>query len=245
MGLCYSNGSYRIDINTSFNEANNSAVIDLLSEQISPEIHYTLDNTTPTNVSPLFTKPLTINTKTTIRAAIFLEGKLQGAVSEKTISLNKATGKSVIYTVPPSNKYRAGGNLTLVNGIIGSANFSDGQWQGFEGNDLEIIIDLGAETKFSHISESFISAPGSWIFLPQYVEFFISSDGNSFTSIGKAVNKKLPADQTTERITLNTDNTSVTARYVKVFAKNLGVCPEGHVGAGKKAWMFTDEIVIE
>ncbi len=75
MGLCYSNGSYRIDINTSFNETNNSAVIDLLSEQISPEIHYTLDNTTPTNASPLFTKPLTINTKTTIKAAIFIDGK--------------------------------------------------------------------------------------------------------------------------------------------------------------------------
>ncbi len=69
---------FRIDINTSFNETNNSAIIDLLSEQISPEIHYTLDNTMPTDASPLFTKPFTINSKTTIKAAVFIDGKAQG-----------------------------------------------------------------------------------------------------------------------------------------------------------------------
>jgi hypothetical protein len=28
-------------------------------------------------------------------------------------------------------------------------------------------------------------------------------------------------------------------------AKTIGTCPEGHVGAGQKAWIFCDEFVIE
>jgi len=33
-------------------------------------------------------------------------------------------------------------------------------------------------------------------------------------------------------------------RYIKVRAKNIGVCPSWHVGRGEKGWIFVDEIVI-
>ena len=35
------------------------------------------------------------------------------------------------------------------------------------------------------------------------------------------------------------------ARYVRVSAENIGICPEWHMGAGGKAWIFVDEIIIE
>ena len=34
-------------------------------------------------------------------------------------------------------------------------------------------------------------------------------------------------------------------QYVKVIAKNIGLCPEWHKGAGNKSWIFADEIIIE
>ena len=34
-------------------------------------------------------------------------------------------------------------------------------------------------------------------------------------------------------------------RYIKVEAKNIGICPDWHKGAGEKAWIFVDEITIE
>jgi len=34
------------------------------------------------------------------------------------------------------------------------------------------------------------------------------------------------------------------ARYVRVSAKNLGVCPSWHLGR-REAWMFVDEIVVD
>lgn len=35
------------------------------------------------------------------------------------------------------------------------------------------------------------------------------------------------------------------ARFIRIKAKNTGHCPEWHQGAGGKAWLFTDEIIIE
>lgn len=35
------------------------------------------------------------------------------------------------------------------------------------------------------------------------------------------------------------------ARYIRVTAKNIGVCPKGHPGEGKPAWIFADEIMVQ
>ena len=34
-------------------------------------------------------------------------------------------------------------------------------------------------------------------------------------------------------------------RYIKIKAENYGVCPEWHLGAGGKTWVFVDEITIK
>ena len=33
-------------------------------------------------------------------------------------------------------------------------------------------------------------------------------------------------------------------RYLRILAGNIGVCPSWHKGAGGKAWLFVDEIII-
>ncbi len=43
----------------------------------------------------------------------------------------------------------------------------------------------------------------------------------------------------------NWEGKSIPAHYIRVFAKNRGVCPHWHPGAGGKAWIFADEIVVE
>jgi hypothetical protein len=34
------------------------------------------------------------------------------------------------------------------------------------------------------------------------------------------------------------------ARYIRVRARSVGVCPEWHAGAGGPAWVFADEIRV-
>jgi hexosaminidase len=32
---------------------------------------------------------------------------------------------------------------------------------------------------------------------------------------------------------------------LKIYAKNIGVCPKGHDGEGNAAWLFADEIIVD
>ena len=80
--------------------------------------------------------------------------------------------------------------------------------------------------------------------MPTEVEFFISTDGKNFKSVGVVENEV--AEDAEDAVVQELDiNRRMKARYVRIVAKNRGTCPEWHVGAGDKAWIFCDEIVIE
>jgi hexosaminidase len=245
MGLKYSQGSFHVDMSATYNEADKNITLVMSSEQPSPEIRYTLDGSDPDDRSPVYKKPLPLDTTATVRAAIFSDGRMVGKISEQSVDINKATGKKVTYNIPYSDKYKAFGDMTLVNGIRGSGAFDDGQWQGFEGTNMDVMIDLGELTKIKLIQTSFLPDVGSWVFLPEYVVFSYSGDGADYTSL-PAIKTSLSPEQQSNKVN---EYLSVFpeeyARYVKVFAKGLNICPPWHAGAGGKAWMFCDEIIVE
>jgi hypothetical protein len=73
----------------------------------------------------------------------------------------------------------------------------------------------------------------------------VSKDGKIFETIAELSND-IPPDSGGVFITHFTkDSLQLETRYVRVHAINLGICPEWHRGAGHKAWVFADEIVIE
>ena len=135
--------------------------------------------------------------------------------------------------------------MALVNGIRGSVHYGDGNWQGFSGDDVEVIIDLGKITDIHSISAGFLQNITSWIFLPSSVGFWFSDDGSSFEKAGEFLTAVPMEDK--EAIIKNYSRTynDLKARYVKVIAKNPGPCPEWHHGAGSPSWVFIDEVVIE
>ncbi len=243
MDINYSKGTYRVDISVSSETKAGKILIELNSEQADPEIRYTTDGTEPGPVSALYTEPFTLDSSAVVNAVIFRQGKMMGKVISKEININLATGKPVTYNQPYSAKYRSDGPMALVNCISGSLAHDDGCWQGFEGNDMDIVIDLGKETDCHSVSAGFLSNPGSWIFLPQWVEFSASTDGEVFTTFSKIITETDPADQKRERYFVATPGTK--ARYIKIYARSLGVCPPWHEGDGSNAWLFADEIFVE
>ncbi len=51
---------------------------------------------------------------------------------------------------------------------------------------MEATIDLGRKTNFSSVKVHTLEQTGSWVYLPEYVEVFVSNDGKNFTSAGKS-----------------------------------------------------------
>lgn len=244
MGLNYSRGSFSVDMTASYDEKMKSVVLEMKSEQPSPEIRYTLDGSDPEDNSQLYKGPIRIDSSATVKAAIFVHGKMTGKVSEKSVDINKATGKKVTYMIPYSDKYKAFGDMTLVNGIRGSGAFDDGQWQGFEGTDMEVLIDLGDLEELHYIQTSFLPNVGSWVFLPVSVAFSVSGNGIEYVDLPVIETSIKPEHQSNQVNEYFFRFPREYARYVRVYARGMITCPPWHPGAGGKAWMFCDEIVV-
>jgi len=132
----------------------------------------------------------------------------------------------------------------LVDGLRGAPNH-DVNWQGFEAQDLEAVVDLGEEQSISMIGAGFLQKPAYWIFFPIEITFAISADGDEFERVAWF---RPPQATTVDDFAIETFTRDVTgrkARYVRVRAKTIGACPSWHSGAGGDAWIFTDEIIVK
>lgn len=244
MNVNYSHGTFKVDVNTIYDNKESVLKLILESEQGDAPISYTLDGNDPTPNSPIYTVPVPVTKNSYLKAGIFVDGKLKQKFTECSILIDKATGKPLKYTSPYSYRYTGGGDGALTNGIRGSVNHRDGAWQGYFGNNMEVVIDLGKVDTIISAAATFLQNSNSWIFMPDSVTFSLSSDGKKFHSINEIPND-IP--QKTDRPVIKQFSQGfpkTPARYVKVRAKNLGVCPPWHEGKGEACWMFVDEIVI-
>jgi hexosaminidase len=241
----YSEGTYKLDFTTKYNRASKKMQVAIESEQLNPVIYYTLDGTEPTANSIKYVKPFAIAKSAKIKAGIFIDGKLVRQTSEKEIVLHKAVSKKVTLNTESSSRYPAKGPGSLVDGFRGTNNLGDGYWLGFQQNNMEAVVDLGSNTAITKISSSYIQNYGSWAFLPTEVSYSYSADGKTYTEAGVIKNTE-PADKKGAFVKeFSQELKNIKARYIKVAAKSVGLCPAGHPGAGQKAWLFCDEIVVE
>ena len=141
-------------------------------------------------------------------------------------------------------QYTAGGDLGLIDGQRGGANFRTGAWQGHRG-DFEAVIDLGRATGVSKVGAGFLQDVRSWIWMPTRVEFDLSLDGKSYERAASVETDVSVRDESVTVKDFAGEFARRQARYVRVRAYNFGVIPAWHPGAGDRAWVFVDEIIVE
>lgn len=152
---------------------------------------------------------------------------------------------TVAVKFPYSPQYTGGGDMALIDGQRGGANFRTGSWQGYHGHDMEILIDMGSNQSIGKVAASFLQDQRSWIFMPEEVEFQVSRRPFDFRTIA-IMRNPIPdnyADPVIHEFTK--EGIRESGRYLKVVARNRGTCPPWHAGAGEKAWIFADEIIVE
>ena len=206
------------------------------------QIYYTLGETAPTESATLYTEPFYVKESTVITAAALQDGRWSRPVDAHFHYIDAQ--RIVTVENAYSNQYEAGGDKALIDRLRGGLNFRTGSWQGYQGVDLVATVDLGVSQRVNRIAGSFFQDQDSWIFMPTEVEYFVSDDGKNFKSVGKVKNK-LDEDELGAYVREMEVRPECETRYIKMAAKSLGVCPDWHVGAGDKAWLFCDEIIIE
>ena len=220
------------------------AVVVTLSTIDNAPIYYTLDGTEPTTASLKYTEPVSI-TETADFQAVVIRPEGKSKVVNKKISFNKATYCPIELTFQPSEKYKFGGAITLVDGMKGNDSYATGAWLGFVGGDVEAIIDLGQETEIKQVATNAIVDMSAWIMGSTGLVVSISDDNKEFREVAA---KDIPAETNIDK--KGVENYEITfdpvkARYVKVVIKRSPALPKGHAGEGKAAYMFIDEIEVD
>lgn len=175
----------------------------------------------------------------------YKNGKKYGNQKVEKFAVHLGLNSNVDYQYLYNLSYPAEGLSSLTNGRLGSLDFKDGQWQGFSGKNLDVIISLDSLTRINKVSMNFYQYINSWIIIPSYISIMSSKDSlhweviKSVDSIGE-ITKRGKFIRSLSFDSLKTD-----AKYLKIFAKNYGKLPSWHEAAGAESWLFVDEIIVE
>lgn len=205
------------------------------TEQVTPDIHYTLDGSLPTPHSLKYKDDgINIADSASICAAIYTaDGKMQEPVLRRRVDLHKAINRPVIYRSKWNKAYPASKEKALTDGLQGGEDYNDGIWQGFT-EDVNITIDLGKEVPVSYFSANFMQVTGPGIYMPAYVEVRTSRDNKKYDKV-LTIHNDIPETQKEKVVKQFSGklNTEKKVRYVNVQAK-----------VRAKSFLFTDEIII-
>jgi hypothetical protein len=221
--------------------AGGESTVTISGPEKNAAIYYTTDSSTPNLQSKIYSNTIPVSQSGVIKAIAYVPGKMSSDVSELKIVKGKFA-ISLHSSYAP--QYAAMGPVSLVDSWSGDEkNFHKG-WLGFEGKNMEAVLDLGAEQSFSKLTGSFLRNHGSWIFLPVKLKAYISNDGKEYQLLGE-VAEPVPqqAEENGRKVISLTKPAK--ARFVKIIAESIGTCPSWHSGNGGKAWLFADELTVE
>jgi hexosaminidase len=166
------------------------------------------------------------------------------AAAEPERVAHGAVGKTVRLATPIDPRYPGGGPAGLVDGFVGMADHTAPEWLGLEGPDLVATVDLGKPMEINSLGAAFLQSTGVGIFLPRQVEFAVSDDGNTFTTVATVKPKISEREPGPLRSVLTADTQDTKGRYVRVRGENIGKIPDWHRAAGRRAWLFVDEVLV-
>ncbi|MDQ1095183.1 putative alpha-1,2-mannosidase [Chryseobacterium sp. SORGH_AS909] len=190
-----------------------------------------------------YKEPFTINTTTMVSAYAERNGEKS---SITTANFNRRPNHwDITVNATMNPQYTAGGKLALIDGIHGDINWRKGEWQGYQGQNFEAIIDFKSPQDMTRLSSTYLQDSRAWILMPKKVEYYASMNGKDYILLSTVNNTVDPKDETVQVKEFSADILPTQARYLKVKAYYYGKLPEWHQGAGGEAYIFLDEISVK
>lgn len=243
-GLHYKEDIEDVVINAEPKGEGGEAVITLTTFDNAP-MYYTLDGSEPTAASTAYTQPFTLAGKTTTIKAKAIRNGRESYTTTSTLEYNLATMRPITLNCTPDESFTYKGAPLLVDGLTGDDNYRSGRYLGIYGQDFDAVIDLQEEKEISSVSVGTYLVPGDYIFGLTGLEVYASNDGKNFKKIAS---KSIPTlEKGSKNNVLTRDEISfdkTKTRYVRIVGKDTPVLPKWHPGAGKKTFLFIDEVAV-
>ncbi|HEY0245481.1 MAG TPA: GH92 family glycosyl hydrolase, partial [Mucilaginibacter sp.] len=216
--------------------------IEIKCADTGAKIYYTLDGSTPSANSTLYASPISISDNTTVKAIAINNGKTSCVDEGIFRKINNDIKLTLVNKYLPN--YADEGSNALINGIRGKVNWRLGNWQGYQGNDLVAVLDLGKVKPVKQVTLGTLQDSRAWIVFPQYVQYWVSGDGNNY-KLAATINTKVDIKDTRVQLQDFTGILNTNTRYIKVIAKQYGPLPDWHESKGSPSYIFADEIIVE
>lgn len=204
------------------------------------KIYYSINN----NDYQEYTKPILIKEDASISAY----SSHKGMIDSKPIYADYvkiADDRKVNILSQYSSMYSAGGDEALIDRLRGGSDFRTGEWQGYQGQDFVAVVDLLTPRNITAIETGFIQDTRSWIILPKYVDFYVSTDNIHFKKVAHLTHSIADNDYKSQIYHFEQQLDNCQAQYVKVYAKYYGPLPKWHLGYGGESYLFIDEIDVK
>lgn len=156
---------------------------------------------------------------------------------------HKAQGKPVQLLTVPYSSYRFEAPAELFDGKRGDMDFHSGAWIGFYREPLDVIIEMG-RTKFSSVMMEILADKGNYIFAPTAFKALVSDDGENYSELAVATYEPMKSSDKDGVMQFTLDFQETRAKYLRIQSNTIDVLPEWHPGAGARAFLFVDEIVV-
>jgi predicted alpha-1,2-mannosidase len=226
-------------ISTNKRTFTDSMLVEINSPQ-EADYYFTINFGNPSLSSKKYESPFYIYEDAVLKAIAVLNGQESKIVTSHLTKTNPNIKLKLFSEY--SSQYSGGGDLALIDGIRGGKDFRTGQWQGFDGKNLVLELNIGEEKPLSSIGIGFLQDIKSWIWMPKKLNISVADKTHVFHEIGTNTPNTNASSygQFTENMTIQFNQENV--QYIRIEAENYGKIPDWHPGAGNSAWIFADEI---
>lgn len=239
-GYNYSNHLFQTTLSASPDFANKNLRVALNSIK-GASIYYTLDGSTPSAKSSLYTDTIRVNKNASVRAIAIMPNGLSSDVCKKEIEFSKATLRPIKAITTPDPRYDA---LELIDGVRGGSILPFGCWVGFQQEYMEVVIDLEAPTEISQLDFSSMEDYSSWIMAATAAEIAISDNGKTFTEVAREEFAPRKYTEYSSIIDHKLSFEPAKTRYVRIRVKRAKELPIEHLASGEIPFLFIDEISL-
>ena len=240
--LGYNHGKHLFDAQGKISVNGEKGCVEVvLHAQGTTPVRYTLDGSTPTADSPLYTEPLEIRESCTLKAISESEGS---RLYTKTFSWHKAMGRPVQMLTETHPRYTFSCPDMLTDGITGKGPYNSGDFAGWYNQPVDVIVDMGGAA-YSEAGLSTYVYKYDYIFNPLDLVVSTSEDGENFTEVARVeygLTGGIHEGNECQKFLASFPET--TAKYLKITARVIDSLPEWHSGKGRPGFVFVDEILV-
>ncbi|BDD09981.1 beta-galactosidase [Fulvitalea axinellae] len=222
-----------------------ATIVTLKAPEAGMALRYTLDGTEPTSKSKLYKKPFSLDKTTTLKVKGFAKKGNESFVLTRKLFVQRA--KSVTLKNEAAGSYKADGENTVIDGLLGDVSDFSNRWLGFNGKDFDAVIELIKPMNIKAIEARFLQSVGAWVMPPAEVVFEVSTDGKNYERVYASEKEKYPKDMKNmiREYGFRADKDISGVKFIRVKGVAMDKLPGWHSGAGSDAWMFVDEVTIQ